>query len=507
MARTISANEYEQALKQLEGAGQSPELVADFWKTLADAGDVYAANAYAIIAERDDPQSIYSQIVQTHWDRVAGPEKREALFLKVGLQHAQQYAALINSGAYADGNEVRYTLPNTQQIEASYRQAVMDKGLPALTAVDSMFSVLDYNIETSSDWHYEQIRSTGALDISWARILKPELEPERIKYDSEVFLEDNIEPIKEVILTAMSLPPGSPARFLMYDLIGDAVGDVLPQMIGWEDPQAFALTAGLFAAADPSITDVKMLALLDAAFLGDEVSAGTQQRDLAWLTEELHRALHGTELSLSGNPEATYAAAAALVEELRAGGGYRFIELADLSADELAAKAKQGGAEGQAYRFALVNGHPFVLLTEGGDAPPGAQSADYARDTFTDEYWDDRAAYVATLTQFYKDDAHVKGPQTIEYHDLDSNTLVTVFSTSAGASRRIVFGSDGNDVITHGGNAVDRLYGGKGDDILEGKGGADYLEGGHGYDTYRAGAGDTLFDVDGKGRVLFGSKP
>nr|WP_305792877.1 calcium-binding protein [Sedimenticola hydrogenitrophicus] len=82
-----------------------------------------------------------------------------------------------------------------------------------------------------------------------------------------------------------------------------------------------------------------------------------------------------------------------------------------------------------------------------------------------------------------------------------------VTATTAGASKRIVFGGDGNDPLTQGGDKEDHLYGGKGDDLLEGKGGADYLEGGKGHDTYRAGDGDTLFDIDDNGQVLFEGKP
>jgi len=78
MAIRISAEAYEDVVRKLQDAEQNHELIADVWKILADAGDVYAANAYAIIAERDDPVSIFSQIVQAHWDRVAGPEARQA---------------------------------------------------------------------------------------------------------------------------------------------------------------------------------------------------------------------------------------------------------------------------------------------------------------------------------------------------------------------------------------------------------------------------------------------
>ena len=501
MAIRITAEVYEDVVRKLSDAEQNHELIADVWKILADAGDVYAANAYAIIAERNAPVSVFAQIVQAHWDRVAGPEARQSLFLVVGLQHVQQYVSLIDTTSYS--------LPNTEQIEASYRQAVIDNGLPALTAVDSMFSVLDYNIETSSDFPYPTIKSNGVEDITWARILDPELESARIRYDSKVFLNDNIEPIKEIILTALELPNNSLARTQLIALAFDAIGDVLPQFFGMEDPQALSLTAGLFVAADSTITDAKMLSLLDAAFLDKGVSSGTQQRDLGWLTKALYHAVHGTELTLTGGQDALYSAASELLDNLKisaANGGYRFVELTGMSAGDIAGKAQQGNNEGQAFRYALVNAQPFVLFAANGDAAPGAQKAVYSLDNFTEEYMNDRAAYVAALTKFYMDDKSITGPEAIEYHDMSSGSMVMVTATS-GTTRRIVFGSDGNDLINHGGSEADHLYGGKGDDILEGKGGADYLEGGEGFDTYRAGDGDTIFDVDGQGRVLFGNQP
>ncbi|MHB1230560.1 MAG: calcium-binding protein [Halothiobacillus sp.] len=87
--------------------------------------------------------------------------------------------------------------------------------------------------------------------------------------------------------------------------------------------------------------------------------------------------------------------------------------------------------------------------------------------------------------------------------------------------RVIVYGSDQADYLGHAtidhlpilsplkiyadmsSSAIHLLSGG-GNDTLVGDGGADYLEGGEGIDTYLAGAGDTIFDTDHSGRVLFG---
>ncbi|MES9994346.1 MAG: hypothetical protein ABW098_20545 [Candidatus Thiodiazotropha sp.] len=96
-------------------------------------------------------------------------------------------------------------MPDTREIEASYREAVTDHGLPTLTAVDSLFSVMDWNLERSLEPQYVLARTAGAADLSWGQMLEPELEAGRTVYDSEVFLDDNISPFKESFGTITAL--------------------------------------------------------------------------------------------------------------------------------------------------------------------------------------------------------------------------------------------------------------------------------------------------------------
>ena len=114
------------------------------WKTLADAGDSYAARAYDIIAQ---PDSLFARLVQVQWAENASPEQIEQNFDLVALQHVSQYLADIE-----DSGEFR--LPNTEQIEQSYSTALADHNLSQLCAVDAMFSKLDYHVNFG--------------DISWA---------------------------------------------------------------------------------------------------------------------------------------------------------------------------------------------------------------------------------------------------------------------------------------------------------------------------------------------------
>jgi hypothetical protein len=228
----------ETVLRLAEEASDAGDI-AGAWNILSAAGDRYAGNAHDIIAEINNPISVFAKIVQVHWDRVA-PGARQTVFMAVGAQHLMQYLQRIRDvpNGLSPTDEQLYLLPSTEQIERSYREAVTDHGLPALTAVDSMFSVLDWNLENSDDWVYASLRFGNVQDISWARILSPELESARIVYDSTVFLNDNIDALEEVMTTAalVRIKYGQYASEQIKFLIADAIGDNAPQVFGLEDP-------------------------------------------------------------------------------------------------------------------------------------------------------------------------------------------------------------------------------------------------------------------------------
>lgn len=69
-----------------------------------------------------------------------------------------------------------------------------------------------------------------------------------------------------------------------------------------------------------------------------------------------------------------------------------------------------------------------------------------------------------------------------------------------------IYGGAGNDTL-YGGSKSDVLDGDTGNDTLIGGEGADNLLGGDGFDTYHIQSHDTIFDADGKGRILFDNKP
>lgn len=107
------------------------------WKYLAEIGDNYADNAYAVTTGCSVSASFLGQqydqlmqyVVRSYWDTVAGPEAYNQKFDDVALQHFQQYVSIIN---FNNGE-----LPDSQQIEKSYRDAVVLNDLPPNIAIDA----------------------------------------------------------------------------------------------------------------------------------------------------------------------------------------------------------------------------------------------------------------------------------------------------------------------------------------------------------------------------------
>ncbi|MCU7816972.1 MAG: hypothetical protein KZQ81_17685, partial [Candidatus Thiodiazotropha sp. (ex Rostrolucina anterorostrata)] len=482
-----------EAVLQLAEEASNAGDIAGAWNLLSTEGDRYAGNAHDIIAEINNPSSVFAKIVQVHWDRVA-PGARQTVFMDVGAQHLRQYLEVVSNkrANLNEQGEQLYLLPNTEEIEASYRQAVTENGLPALAAVDAMFSVLDWNLERSDEWVYTLLRTGNVEDITWARILAPELESSRIRYDSTVFLNDNIDALKEVLLTAalVRIKYGQIASEQIKLLIIDAIGDNAPQVFGLEDPQAIAMSAALLVSFDQGMTEPEMVRLLDGISLGD--SAQVDQRGLAWLTRNIHQALTGEDPGPFTNEEALFSAAGSLITGLSSDPNfnYELIDLLETPPATLVHMAQQEGDLGQAFRYALVNLQPFIIRDRANGLPVlDAYNEEYNVDQFSDQYLQDRAAFLYTLNTFYLTDASVNGRNLIDFKDEATDQMVMIQSAGDRVSQRYYFGDDGVDSFT-GGSDNDHFYGGGGNDILTGNDGDDYLEGNAGIDTLNGGIGD-----------------
>jgi Ca2+-binding RTX toxin-like protein len=83
------------------------------------------------------------------------------------------------------------------------------------------------------------------------------------------------------------------------------------------------------------------------------------------------------------------------------------------------------------------------------------------------------------------------------------NDTVALSEANGALPRSLLFGGEGNDVLT-GGSAADQLFGQGGNDTLLGKGGVDLLFGGDGNDTVTGGdADDQVFGQGGDDRMIW----
>ncbi|OBX88455.1 putative Ig domain-containing protein [Moraxella nonliquefaciens] len=172
-----------------------------------------------------------------------------------------------------------------------------------------------------------------------------------------------------------------------------------------------------------------------------------------------------------------------------------------------------------AYRYALVNLNPFVLMDIDYTKhnPNGELDLYHAKTNpngLTPIYLEKRAEMMSVMM----DKMTGKFIQNkYNYQDLAENISVNETSLDGhhgnidtyNDNTQVIFGGTGNDTIKakDTGDNNNFLFGGAGHDIIIGGKGNDYLEGGQGFDTYHIKDHDTIFDADGKGRILFDNKP
>ena len=108
------------------------------WKYLAGLGDRYADDASAIIGSEGEGIHLWMKNAVEHiWKETVGQAAYDTKFSDVAAQHFKQYVTLIENG---DGN-----LPNTQQIENSYKDALEENGLSRNAAIDILINSVTAN--------------------------------------------------------------------------------------------------------------------------------------------------------------------------------------------------------------------------------------------------------------------------------------------------------------------------------------------------------------------------
>jgi hypothetical protein len=185
----ITADDLKE-LGRLKDLGQ----VAQAWKLLGTKGDAYAYLAGAIVS--DDTANMpgiarwFYEMVRYQWENTGlagvwgGTE-----FKGVGKRHLENYHKLLSDNPATGG----YTLPNTIQIEASYKEALTRWGIPSITAIDSLFSVVDLAAGNgngqflSGDFSWAQFMDGANTAMRLQGYPAPAWQSDRIKFNSRVF--------------------------------------------------------------------------------------------------------------------------------------------------------------------------------------------------------------------------------------------------------------------------------------------------------------------------------
>jgi Ca2+-binding RTX toxin-like protein len=195
-------------------------------------------------------------------------------------------------------------------------------------------------------------------------------------------------------------------------------------------------------------------------------------------------------------------------------------------------KAKEGSLDAVNSALGSIQGYNAEFNAFSQDKALIDQKGDLSKLNYTDNYLNDRSAYLNSLVQAnLKNQSPLEdgsltviapGARNTDFIDLVNNKQVRVRAgVGAGNAQRVIFGNADADTI-NGASEADRLYGGSGADTLDGKGGNDYLEGGVGADTLIGGEGndqllggagndtyqftsawgkDTITDSDGQGSI------
>ncbi|MDO5639502.1 MAG: putative Ig domain-containing protein [Neisseria sp.] len=294
--------------------------------------------------------------------------------------------------------------------------------------------------------------------------------------------------------------PGKVERLFIEqpDLLASAFGHGSDQM---SDSMA---VVDLFVRLDDTLADKPLGELLALADVILAAGARDNGDTLETLVEKLHALLTGDDgLTVVGGDRNSLYTGILEVQKVIEGLGdgkpdYRL----EAVSDTVAGLALQNDENAPAYRYALQQMNPFVLL-----------NADYAVHNANHELEMWSAEHPAGMTETYilkrgdmlremMQDFTEPLPFMRDVEYVDAAGGIRLETTDVADAPLVAFAADGQDVPV-GSVKGDYLFGGDGNQTLDGRGGHDYLEGGIGSDTYIIRNNDTVFDADGRGRLVF----
>ncbi|HJU06723.1 MAG TPA: calcium-binding protein, partial [Nitrospiraceae bacterium] len=213
------------------------------------------------------------------------------------------------------------------------------------------------------------------------------------------------------------------------------------------------------------------------------------------------------------NREAFYTGLAAVKTALN-GQTYRITSLVHQPTETVKGNALLPNDTGLAYRYALKELNPFVVVGANYD-PHNADGAldlsDLSTGTgvLTLEYLADRATFLnnTLVLNTHNGPSLVDQVNGIHWKDYASGYEIHPAALFSFTPRQFLFGATADDSLTggifvdhlYGGAGNDTLHGGKSGDYLEGNQGNDILDGGTGADRMVGGAGDDTYIIDNIG--------
>ena len=479
--------------------------VTEAWAFLGSKGDAYAYLASKIVASDTGSMSpiarMFYEMVRSQWENTVGAGVwGGSVFDGVAKHHLENYLTFLQSHPSSGG----YVLPNTIQIETSYRDAVTYPGLPALTAIDSLFSVVDYAL---GDGH----GSVFLGDFSWAQVMNlsnqlmggPSWQSDRIWFNSEVF-KDDVDPITAAITlgrTAVdtvdrfgggmlaSMSPLAPAYWAIK--LVDGVLDF--NILDFADRIAVQT---LFNRIDKSLRPDGVDAMLDAVGTDDRAAFGD-------LIDRLAKTIGIDVPKSDGTRKQIFENVKTISDSIGATPGVYGI--LSVVGGNIASSALADDTDAIAYRYALQKLNPFVVIGAdyskfNGNGELDLYNEDNGAGTLTKSWIEDRSKMLGWLLQQNQaDQTYIESTQSLDgawlFRDESTGKSVVVQPKGGigGIEHTVWFGSDGESNLA-GGDKTDRLYGMGGDDKLIGQGGDDYLEGNDGADIITGGEGNDTLD-------------
>lgn len=226
------------------------------------------------------------------------------------------------------------------------------------------------------------------------------------------------------------------------------------------------------------------------------------------------------------NREVYYSNLLSLRDSLSGSSIYRFVDLVGMSSNAILSEARSMTPDGLAYRYALRELNPFVVMgidylaLHNQDQSLDLYEASTGAGVWTQMALSDRAELLVEKFRFNQADG-TPSSQTLfvdETSFFDNGrgaaaTMAVIFGDAEGreyVGRRgsdHIYGGAGEDTIRgaggqdylEGNDGNDELYGEADNDILLGQQGNDKLDGGTGADRMSGGAGDDIYIVDNSG--------